>query len=266
MIFTGCSKVDWAIQWADTYIAWKINDQFDFDGNAKKTVKTESSKLVQEFRKKEFPKLSSLLSDGAQELSRLDFNDEEALKTWVTHGFDQADQFLDGLNPLILPFATRVSALVEKENWEAFQKNFEKENKKIEKEKSKCFSKLKDEVTDWIGSLQPSQKKALEGYCNSRSESPTVRVKNREHLIAKFRNWMGPDSEFSTEKFQAATRKWIQDYRQIQSAESEAQWKKSRPALIQALTFILKDASSNQRKKLIENLEDKAQSLHKLSL
>lgn len=268
ILLPACNKTEWVARWADTYIAWKINHQFDFSGDAKKTVKSESERLVKDFRKKQFPKMAQSFFAWSKELGSLEFSQEDKVKIWVTAKTAQSEEFLDALRAELEPFALNISSQVGAENWQSFLKDFEKENSRILKDKGKCAGKMADEIEEWLGSLNSSQQAAIEKYCQTRKDSQEVRVKNRQHLLQTFQNWSHPNGSnvFRSSEFQAATQKWLKNYKSIQSPESQEKWKISRQQLIESMTQILVNSSESQRKRLREKLESDAQNLQRLSL
>jgi hypothetical protein len=263
---SACNKTDWAVKWADTYVSWKIIDQFDFSGDAKKTVKTETSNLLHQIRHEKFPMLAQLFHRSFLEAANLDFKSEDIVHTWVLQKLDESDAFLNDLIPILQPYASRIATLVQKENFSSFLKSFEAENQKILKSKSKCSSKFADELDDWMGSLSEFQVAAIDHYCQTRIDSQEVRVRNRVHILEVFRSWAEPAQTFDKTQFESAVKRWLSNYRKVQSPESEAKWKISREELVKAMTQILLNANDVQKKRLAATLEERSKSFQRLSL
>lgn len=267
LMLPACSKTEWAVRWGDSLLAWKINRQFDFNGSAKKTVRTETRDLLHWAREKKFPKLSQDFKVAAQEFSSLPLSSEGDVRDWVSSKVQLAESYLRSLPLELEPFVAKIASEVDKDNWDAFQKNFENENAKLLKEKPQCREKMRSELEDWLGSLTSKQLESVEKYCDTRKGNLEVRVRNRQHLMEIFRSWAAAKSgSFDPQLFQAAVHKWLESYQEIQLPEAENRWKKSRAQLIQSLTQILMESSTEQRTHLQDRLQARSQSFQRLSL
>ncbi len=264
-ILTSCSPTELAINWADTFLAWKINSQFDFSGEDKKTVKTESTRFVTKIKRERFPLISQALHESGIELKSLNWNSTTEIQSWVERKTAWSDRFISGLASDVEPFAVRISNLVKKDNWEHFLENFESENQKISKEKSRCEDKFRDNIEPWLGGLNQTQKNSVQKFCETRKKNPEVRIRNRMHLLEVFRSWAEPQGEFDSAAFTEATKKWVRNYRSLNNQEAQENLKASETALIKALSEILSASSDSQRKKLIDSFEAKSQMFNKLS-
>lgn len=254
------------MKFADTYISWKLIDLFDFESEQKSTVKAETTELVKNFRKNKFPALSEFFSKSAEEFSQLDFKSEEAVRNWVSQKTNESDDFLNSLQTELTPYASKVASLVEKDNWQSFLKNFEKENKKILGTKSKCESKFEDNLEDWIGDLSDSQEEAIESYCEARGPHQEIRVRNRNHMLETFQSLAEPKGEFNKESFTAAIPRWVKSYRNLQHPDSKERWEQNKENLKKTFTSILMNSTESQRKKFSDQLLKRSQSFKRLSL
>lgn len=269
LLLTACSATETAVNWSDTFIAYRINRQFEFKGATRDLIKAESTQAVNDFRKKQFPRISNFFKESSRQFSTLDLKDEAKVRAFVTDKFERVENFWNTLPAQVEPFALKVAAQIKKENWQAFRENFEKENQKYLKEKSQCPQKLGDQVEEWIGSLSKEQESSLEKFCETRKDSYEMRVKNRRHQMDTFQRKLsekskGPD--FNPASFQETVREWLLKNEEFKSTESKDKWKQSRLVLIQAFTEILMKATPAQKEHLLKTLEKRAATLDDLKL
>ncbi len=264
---SGCSKTEWIVQWSDTFLAWKINEQFEFEGEAKKKVKEQTTLLIQDLRRKQFAKIAAFFRMSADEITNLNFQQETAVRTWVDSKMKTSEVFFNSLPQELEPHATAIAGLIDKNHWQIFLQNFEKENKRILKSGSKCSDKMTEQMEDWLGSLNDSQEESLKRFCSTRKDSQEVRVRNRQHLLKNFRqNLESPSSDWNSAHLQKTVQKWLHSYPELQLPEAREKWKNSREELIQSFTQILMKSSPKQREHFQNQLRNRAQSLQKLAL
>lgn len=266
LFLSGCARTEWAVKFADTYISWKLIDYFDFKGEDKAKVKAQSTEFIQTLRESKFPVLASTFSKSAAELSELDFRSESELKLWVGEKMEESELFLESLSQEAAPFALKVGALIEKENWQNFLKQFEKENDKILKKKSKCESRFEDHLEDWLSNLNEAQEEAVKNYCELIENSQIARVKNRQFLLENFRKSAEPKGEFNKAAFLISLKPWVQSYRKLQNPETRQRWQTNKENLKRMFTLILAHSTEAQRQHFIQELSQKAQIFQKLSL
>ena len=265
---SACSKVDWAVRFADTYLSWKLNNQFDFSGDSKRTVKKEVTSYVRKMRQEQLPRVSQALSQSADELETLPLTSAPMVKKWVDLKLTESEKLVNTLLKEAEPFAFRIVDEVDQDNWESFLENFQEDTEKITKKPNRCAEKFEDNLDDWLGNLNPSQKGAIEKYCEQRGDALETRAQNRTQLLMNFRNSLGSEDEsaFNKEAFQTAAKDWLKNYQSFQSLDSQNQVKKNRGLLAEALTQILMQASDKQKEKFILTLKEKSRSLQRLTL
>ncbi|MGE0761795.1 MAG: hypothetical protein AB7N80_00820 [Bdellovibrionales bacterium] len=266
-MLSACSKTEWAVRWADTYISWKLIDQFEFSGAAKKTVRLEAERLVKLVRQKKFTQVGSFLHETARLSRSVDWRDETRLRGIIHERLLTAEQFFYSLFELVGPETNKIASLVAADNWQKFKKNFEKENGKILSEKSKCHKRFYDQIEIWMGEISEAQKNQVQIYCAKRIGSAKVRVDNRRQLLNTLDGWAASSSDgFSPNRFITAVVRWMNEYRRLQSPEALASWREGQGVLTQVLVQVLRLSTTRQKVALAENLEKQSAIFKKMAI
>jgi hypothetical protein len=130
-------------------------------------------------------------------------------------------------------------------NWQEFKKNFEKKNKKIEKEKPK--SKLVSTLEDFVGSLTKEQEIQIKEFLKNHTVDPVDRVTNRRTILSQFEAKM---TDFSSENFQKASTHFLQNPQDYGSPLIQEKIKVRTLALSETLGFVMQTLTPQQINKL----------------
>ena len=246
-LLVGCSRTDLAFHYADTFIAYEIKDQFDFGGTVVDGISTQ---FVTDVRKEFLPQLTSEMKKVQLEFEQLQAQptDQKKWSEWIlkkTYDFRN----LGYQSVLLLDRQSAAfSGLMKAKNWEEFKKNFEKKNKKLEKEKPE--SRLPKTLDDFLGSLTKEQTKQIDGFLKSHPSDPTDRVINRRTAFSQFEAKM---TQFSPENFQKAASDFLQNPQNYGDPAAQERMKARTITLSETLGFVLQSLTTDQTKKLKKN-------------
>jgi len=246
-LLVGCSRTDLAFHYADTFIAYEIKDQFDFGGTVVDGISTQ---FVTDVRKEFLPQLTSEMQKVQLEFDQMQAQptDQKKWSEWIlkkTYDFRN----LGYQSVLLLDRQSAAfSGLMKAKNWEEFKKNFERKNKKLEKEKSE--SRLPQTLDDFLGSLTKEQTKQINGFLQSHPSDPTDRVINRRTAFSQFEAKM---AQFSPENFQKAASDFLQNPQNYGDPAAQERMKARTITLSETLGFVLQSLTTDQTKKLKKN-------------
>ncbi len=243
-IFIGCSRTDLAFHYADTFIAYEIKDQFDFGGTVVDDISTQ---FVTDVRKEFLPKLTTEMQKVQIEFDQMQ-SEQSPQKKWSEWILKKTYDFRNlGYQSILLldRQSAAFSKLMKVKNWEEFKKNFEKKNKKLEKEKPE--SRLNKTLDDFLGSLTKEQEKQIEEFLKKYPTDPTDRAINRRATLSQFEVKM---TQFSPENFQKAASDFLQDPQNYGDLAVQEKMKARVAALSETLGFVLQSLTPDQTKKL----------------
>jgi hypothetical protein len=257
-VFTGCSRADLALRYADQFMAWELKDQFGFNGSQKQKI-DELSKQTLVYLKRDF--LPELISELKSVKS--DF----LAKDWRQISPEEGARFLNEKRlkfkslgqkslKIIAQKSPEFAALTNEKNWKTFVKSFNEKNREILKSKPK--SRFPELVDRFLGDLSKEQEELIKAHESDLKPDPALRIKNRETTLSRFNELLTP---YSSEAFSQAlfdffthTEKWNDNLAlQAQEIRHEKQ--------MQILAQVLKLISSKQKKILIEEWDDLIQDL-----
>lgn len=243
-LFIGCSRTDLAFHYADTFLAYEIKDQFDFQGTVVDGISTQ---FVTDVRKEFLPQLVAEMQKAQLEFEQLQ-TEQSPQKKWSEWILKKTYDFrnLGYQSILLLDRQTAsFSKLMKFNNWEEFKKNFEKKNKKLEKEKPE--SRLNKTLDDFLGSLTKEQEKQIKEFLKNYPTEPADRAINRRATLNQFEAKM---TQFSSENFQKAATDFLQNPQNYGDSKIQEKIKVRAAALSETLGFVLQSLTPEQTKKL----------------
>ncbi|MBX3019383.1 MAG: hypothetical protein KF767_15965 [Bdellovibrionaceae bacterium] len=258
----GCSRLDLALRWADTFVMYSVTDYFELSSVQKTEARQEFNTALGELRREDFPKLSAelrRLADLADQNAFTAENVEEHLKL-LQDGFLAAGRRFEPMAQKLIQDQVAV-------NFKQFDtevmKKYEKDLKRAQdpaQARSKMKNRAEDIVDDTIEYLTPAQKEAFKGWVQQTTPPQVQQVENRRIVLDKFK---------AVRADEAARRKFVHDFfhnwESLQGAEyltARAEYqKKIRDFVIQIATSL----EEKQRKNLSEKLRARAGELDRLA-
>lgn len=258
----SCSRLDIAVNWADTYIVSQVDDYFDLSSQQNKDLKASLTNDLRDIRSNQFPKWSKTLRQFEKEI-RANALTEASFAKYYRDTLVVTQQLM----PLFSDTAVRFVASVSRDQLEHFErtlrkKNIENEEKIQNREKSRNESRKKylRWIEMWIESLTKDQEQLLNQHLNNSPFPTEALIKNRTHVLEKF-----IEASKSPASLQNFVRKYYSDKNQFAD-----------PDYLQALTAyqanlekfsyqLLMSLSEKQKSFLCENLTEKASILEKLA-
>lgn len=258
---SACSRLDWAFNNADMFLAFKVDDYFNITSSQKKELKSTFNKDLDRIRKEKLPELSAQLKKVDRDLSTNKFDRARLAQviqySWSTYE-DVMGEFsatteglVSSLRPDQVNYFIKVSQKKIQEDKEVLgdQKDFLKKGRKTYARVLEMF----------FGDLTSQQRDLLDQHLRKTAYFHELKIKNREELVSKLSQERGSlDSQKTIVKdfYSGKTPK------SAELAQGEKQFEKDLEAFIGQM---LESLSPGQKAKLKANLQDKAQQLDRLA-
>lgn len=188
-LFTfGCSRLDFAVRFADFYLMHEADRLFDLNSKQEKDLKPEVQQILTDIRRNDFPKIADLLENVETQLRTKGLT-PAAEDEWFAGGERIFREVLDRVQPSALRVA--------RESSPAQEANFAKEMKKDSenaldevatpaKEKKANRKRVLKWTDDLMGSLTSAQDKDLDQFASEHPFPVRLQVKNKDQLLDQF--------------------------------------------------------------------------------
>ena len=179
----SCSRLDLAVNLANSYIANKADDFFDLTGDQSRWLKEALAKDIIRVRKTIFPQLATEMLKIADVLSyQKTFDSNSVLKS-----YDRLEGlYYDGLR-IFSPTAVAFVDKLRPAQIEYFQKQADKKFSEMKEDpEEKSYSKIKKHFDSWMGGMTSTQKKELKKFIEKNPPPIKEVVYNRQHLVHEF--------------------------------------------------------------------------------
>lgn len=259
---TGCSRLDLALRWADTFVMSSVTDYFDLNSEQKKAAKDEFNKALSDLRREEFPKLAEILRKIADlsEKNELKAPAIEGFLKEMTAGFTVA---LQRFEPMAQKIVADQAATGFKLFDEEFQKKYEKDLKKAQ-DPTQARAQWKDRadsmVDESIEYLTEAQTQMLKSWQTQNNPPKLLQVESRKTVFEKFK--LARDNEESRKNF---IKLFFSDWISIQTPAfqtARAEYQAKTHAL---MISILTQLTEEQRKNLTKNFRARAKEFDNLA-
>lgn len=260
-ILTSCSRLDFAFNWADTFIASKVDDYFNISFQQSRDLKKSLNNDFGKIKNQILPKLIS----SAKNISH-DIMQNHLTKESVDAAFTSTMDFLQEVPSYFSDTsAVFLKSLNERQfNYfsKAFRKKLNEDSEKLknkqEYEKELC-EKYYKYFEMFLGDLTADQKSLIQKHISMTSTMAGLKIKNKHWLFEKFMkekkasgnltnyvfNLSANSNEFNLPEYQSATSAYYNSLQKL-------------------IVDILMSASADQTKKLKVNLDDKINQLEKI--
>lgn len=258
---TGCSRLDFAFRWADTYIASKVDDYFDISSQQSKELKNDIQKDLQAIRTEVLPTWIDRLQGLQKEV-----NEGPIKQDRVAFYFDSFMNDVEQINTRFADTAVDFIATTKPGQIDHFVKAFHEKNAEdLKKYTDSGKKQYRDKYIEWfemfVGSLNSDQKKMIDENLAASPYPLEMKVKNKEHVFAKFiTHRESPDDmkKFVRDYYSNPTQYDLPEYRETMNS-----WKKNMQTLV---TNVLSTLTDRQKTALRENLSEKTAQLQKIAL
>ncbi len=210
----GCSKLSTAVGWADNYLSYKIDSEFDFSSAQMRVIDPAIDQMVKDLKVKMFPVYADFLESFWAQLASL--NGISELKS-VENVFASLGESVQNLQKQTVevakPHLQVVVSQIEEGNWKKFEKSFEEKNQDIrQRDTQDQGDKWTERIEDWTGDLNREQEKIVMSWVEDAPWPVELQVKNRNQLLGEFKKRLHKDGKFSPEVRAVIVDDWIKNY------------------------------------------------------
>jgi len=179
----SCSRLDLAVNLANSYITNKADDFFDLTGDQSRWLKEALAQDIMRVRKIIFPQLATEMLRIADLLShqkKFDYNS-------VLSSYDRLEGlYYDGLK-IFSPTAVAFVDKLRPAQLEYFQKQADKKFSEMKEDpEKKSYNKIKKHFDSWMGGMTSAQKKELKIFIEKNPPPIKDVVYNRQYLVHEF--------------------------------------------------------------------------------
>lgn len=256
-IVTSCSRLDLAVNLANSYVTNKADDFFDLTGEQSKWLKQALAKDIEKVKKSIFPQLAAEMHKISQTISSQKtfdsmtvLNSYRRLEGLFYDGLrlfsNSAVNFVDKLSPAQINF---------------FQKAADKKFTEMKEDpEKKSYTKMKKQFESWAGGMNSAQKKDLKNFVDNNPPPIKEVIYNRQHLVHEFvRSY--PDKVARKNYVQ----KLFTNYDSLQDPSYKKIVVEKHNRVAAFVTHFLNKISDDQRRTIVETIRDRANQLIKIS-
>ncbi|MFM6928295.1 MAG: DUF6279 family lipoprotein [Bdellovibrio sp.] len=258
---TGCSRLDIAFRWADTYIASKVDDYFDISSKQSKELKSGIQKDLQGLKAQVLPSWIERLQGIQQEVREGAINDSR-----VAFYFASFLKDVEQLNSYFATTAVDFIASTNSKQLEHFNRSFQKKNQE-DLEKAQDLVKIKKEYREkyeewfemFLGSLTPEQKKIMDDNLNSSPFPAELKAQNKNFVMQAFLN-----HKESPDEMKAFVKDYYTHPDKYDLPEYRSAFAKYQADLQKLVAQIIGLMTEKQKESLKENIDEKTAQLHSI--
>ena len=253
----SCSRLDLAVNLANSYITKKTDDFFDLTWDQKSWLKEALAKDISIIKKTIFPILASEMLKAAETLSSQKTFDTAT----VLSRYNRLEEiYYEGLK-LLIPTAKILVTKLASTQIEYFQKQADKKFIEMKDDSDKkSYKKMKKNFDSWMGGLTSGQKDELKVFLQKNPSPVKEIIIHRQHLVDEFIK-VYPDS-FG----RAAFLEGVFTKNSITMNPNYKKMIEDRNKNVAAFfTHFLNTMSASQKQTLIDTIKDRANQIIKIS-
>jgi hypothetical protein len=253
----SCSRLDLAVNLANSYITNKTDDFFDLSGEQRKWFKKSIAKDIDKVKKTIFPQLATEMLQISQTI-----NNQKSFDTaTVLNSYDRlVNLFYDGLR-IFTSTAVGLADKLALEQMVYFQKEADKKFSEMKEDPNKkSYTKIKKHFDSWAGGMNSEQKKELKVFVDKNPPPINEAVYSRQNLVHEFlRSY--PD-KLARKKF---VEKFFTNYDSMLDSNYKKVLAEKHNRVAAFVTNLLNKMPEDQRQTLVETIRDRANQLLKIS-
>lgn len=257
---TACSRLDFAFNWADTYIASEVDDYFDISSQQSKSLK---KSLKYDFEKMKVAVLPDWITN-AQQIQK-DLTNGTLNKNEINKIFTSVLSNIERLTSLFSKTAVEFISTTSSNQLEYFTKTFqektEEDRQKLQDEgkTEKRLKKYYKYFEMFLGSLTVDQKKLIERHIQTAPFPSELKIRNKEWVFQQFMK-----KRFSLSDLKNFVKDYLNQPEKFQLPEYQQALQKYYQNLQVLLIEVSETLTPKQKESLRQNLEEKVVQLEKI--
>ncbi|WP_291516025.1 DUF6279 family lipoprotein [Bdellovibrio sp. ArHS] len=257
---SACARLDIAVNWADTFIAAKVDDYFDISSEQSKSLKKSLQSDFKKIKQDVLPQWIKSAKDLERDVASDSLSQEKIQRTFemVTSSFEH---FTAHFSRTAVDFI----GTTKNDQWTYFAKAFNEKNEDDLKEISSSHYEKKQKkryfkyFEMFLGDLTEEQTHLIEKHLRESPYPAELKIKNRKHIYQVFvEKRQHPDGlkEFVAKFSEKPESFNLPEYNQAVHTYQVN--------LKNLLTAVLKTLNKNQKRELCDNLLEKVAQLEKI--
>lgn len=256
---SACSRLDFAFNWADTYIASEVDDYFDISSQQSKSLK-KSLKHDLDKIKSAFPEwitearhVQKTISSGTLDKNEINTIFSFVIKnvSHITTLFSEtAVEFIATIDPKQLDYFTRI-----------FHKKAEEDREKLlgKKNLEDLLKKYYKYFEMFLGSLTTDQKNLIENHVHVTPFPSQLKLKNKEWVFQQFIK-----QRVSLDSQKNFVRSYLNQPEKFELPEYRQALQQYYQSLQNLLADVLLTLTPKQKEELRQNIQEKLVQLQKI--
>lgn len=257
LLTAGCSRLDLALKFVDTYVVYKVDDYFDLTSKQKDWLRVEFEK--------DFAKIkSNILPKAAKDLDRLS-NTMTNKKTFTEKEVEaELELLFTYFLEIVRTFtqnAKSFASLLTIKQVETFQKNYREKMEEFRENTNnkKALDRMLTSFNTWFGNLSPAQSSMITTFVNDNPMPIDSLLSNRLRLSDEFKEAFM--IEASRNSF---IERLFTDYNSMLDSNYTTLRSNRNKNFTRLLTSMLNSMTEDQREELATNLKNRSHQLMKI--
>lgn len=262
LLLGGCTRLDLAVKWADTYFLSSLEDYFDLPASQREDIRKDFNLALSTIQKSEFPILAEKLSSIAQTAEK-----NELSEVYLRKKIEEMGEVLKKGIQRFEPLAQKVVKIQSLSGFHHFDEEFlRKYNQDLleitdEKKQKKIILKKVDRwVDETVEFLTITQKSNLAENMKKFPPPLFLQIESRRLVFDRFRQVRIDDQKRKIFLSQLFT-----EWDSLQTQEFQNARKEYFNKVIDWVVTIALHLNEKQKKNLINNLKKRASELQRLS-
>jgi hypothetical protein len=255
---TSCSRLDLAVNLANSYLTNKTDDYFNLTRDQKKWLKGALERNITKVKKTILPQLATEMLKAADAInSQKNFDGNSVLLT-----YERLENLLYQVLRLFSADAVLFADQLNPDQVVTFQNEFDKKMKelKYDDQQKKSYDRIKKQFDSWMGNMTGAQKSELKKFVAANPPPINETIYQRQSLAHDFVRTY-PD-KIARKKY---VEKLFTHYDSMRDPNYIKIIKAKNKKVAEFVASVLSKMSSEQKTTLIETLRDRANQLFKIS-
>ena len=260
----GCMSLNNIFYWADTYLAWQIDDYFDLTNEQKAFVDKGLNRFFLSYKYQEIPKYIEFLQEVKSRSGR-QINEPDLVWFW-----DSLRQFNENIANLLAEDVSLFLASLEQNQIPYFQSKLNESNENWLEEREERLERTAEErlerryerIEDWVGSLSEAQKEQIAVLYPMDGKAGQFRYSRRLGSQQRFLNII--ESNHETQSLKTQLLDWYLKPEQYYSKEYQSYVESRNQRSMKLILMLDKTATKKQRQFFHDKLDDYVEELQQI--
>lgn len=267
-LLAGCSAIRIAYNQADTILAWRADDYFDFDAAQKQDFNTRMDRLLQWHRLDQLPDYVRFLTEIRQRVRRQFTRDDAA---WIIDGAIARYRVIAQKGA---PDAAEMLMALTPDNLRALEKQFDTVNRKFAREyklngtpddrRRARLDRTLTRIRDWTGALTQEQEERIVALHNTIPYTDHLRLQDRQRRQKEFLSLL--NTRHNKAEFPPALRSWLADWEKGRLPEVNTALYESYEKRIALYLDVYRMLTPQQREHVLHKLQNYIDDLKALAM